>query len=91
MTQPRPSKAPSLHYVELPDENELMVVDDASGALTVLNAEAASVWLLCDGTRDVQEIVGFLARELPPDGDPAEREGKVLEALALLAREALLR
>ena len=49
---------------------ELFLYDDGSEIVYTLNSGAAMIWLLCDGTRDVESI----AREIPLTGKPPEEE-----------------
>ena len=44
-------------------ENDLLILDQASGQIHQLNASAAMVWKLCDGRQHVENIVeNFIAR-----------------------------
>jgi hypothetical protein len=78
-----------LVYEELPEENELMLVDEGAGRVTVLNSTAGGVWLLCDGERSIDELSGFL-RELFPDVPEDQARGQVEQTLEFLADEGLL-
>ena len=49
---------------------ELFLYDDGSEIVYTLNSGAAMIWLLCDGTRDVESI----AREIALTGKPPEEE-----------------
>ncbi len=46
---------------------QLFLCDDSSGEVHMLNGGAAAVWLLCDGTRDLESIANEIASyfELP--------------------------
>ena len=44
-------------------DTEALVVDVKSGLLYPLNSVGARIWDLCDGARNVDEIVGVIAEE----------------------------
>ena len=44
-------------------DTEALVVDVKSGLLYPLNSVGARIWDLCDGRRNVDEIVGVIAEE----------------------------
>jgi hypothetical protein len=69
---------------ELP--GELLVYEQGQHRAHCLNRTAATVFQNADGSRSVAD----LARLLAPDGDLAESEPVVAEALALLADAGLL-
>jgi len=50
-----------------------------------LNATAAAIWKLSDGTRSVQNIIDFLSEEYPDARQ--EIEGDVLQAINQLSAE----
>jgi hypothetical protein len=69
---------------ELP--GELLVYERGEHRAHCLNRTAAAVFRHADGTRTVPDI----ARRVAPQGDRAEREAVVLEALARLGAAGLL-
>ena len=87
-----PSAIPSPKFdVEsraLDDELFLINPDDATTAVHCLNGGAALIWLLCDGTRDVETIVDEIssAFDLPADEvlDDVRKTVAHLESLRLL-------
>ena len=84
-----PKRPAHLAYQELPEENELMVVDEAKGEARVLNADAGGVWLLCDGTRGASEMLAIL-REAFPEMEEETLEKKLVETIRFLKDEGLL-
>jgi hypothetical protein len=89
MKKGRPSRPPGLIYEELPEENELMLVDEEKGKVRVLNAEAAGIWLLCNGKRSEAEIVSFL-KEMFPSMKTEEIDRLVGETLLMLADQGFI-
>jgi hypothetical protein len=89
MTEGCPKRRANLTYEELSQENELMLVDERSGKVTVLNSTAAGVWLLCDGRRDLDDLTGLVCRAIP-DATPAEVRGRVEQAVQFLGEQGLL-
>ena len=67
-------------------QGELLVYERGEHRAHCLNRTAATVFQNADGTRTVAD----LARLLAPQGDPAESEAVVGEALARLAEAGLL-
>jgi len=79
----------NLVYETLPEENELMLVDEKTGRACVLNAEAGAVWLLLNGERDLDDLAALVDDILP--SRPAEETRACLEkTLQLLEREGLV-
>lgn len=69
--------------------NDLVLYDPQRGRMHVLNASAAMIWRLCDGSRTEEEIVARLTSEFEVDeaADPAR---DVSEILGLFKKENLL-
>ena len=84
-----PKRPQGIRFQELPEENELMLVDEEKGEAKVLNAEAGGVWLLCNGERSETEMVGFL-RELFPAMSDAGIRKHIHQTLVFLREQGLL-
>jgi coenzyme PQQ biosynthesis protein PqqD len=69
-------------------DTEAVVVDVKSGLLYPLNAVAAMIWNLCDGSRTVDDIVGALVDAF--DAEPARIAHDVREFLAALTAADLI-
>jgi len=54
--------------------DEYVFYDRSGDRVHVLNATARAVYLLCDGTRSVEEIAGEITAEYDVDGDTALRD-----------------
>ena len=63
----RPLRRPGVEWVEL--DNEVVVYDPATQSLHRLNASAAHVWLACDGTTSVDQLVNRVARLYTETGE----------------------
>ena len=85
----RPRRRQDLAYEELPEENELMLVDEAAGRVQVLNATAGGLWLLCDGRRDLDDLTAVL-RGMFPQLTREEARGRVEEGIRFLEDEGLV-
>lgn len=79
----RPIRAEGLLVETVGDE--VLVFDDAAQRAAALNRAAAAVFELCDGTRDVDALVGDLA-----GGDPPLTRDAVVLALSELAEQGLV-
>lgn len=78
--------SPDVTTFELDDD---LVLYDARGAEAhVLNATAARIWQLCDGTRTIASVAGELATTYALD--QAEAQGDVEELVASLEAAGLL-
>ncbi|MCI0341148.1 MAG: PqqD family protein [Planctomycetales bacterium] len=88
---PPPRRRDELLLEEIEETGEVVLVDSAGDRAAVLNATAAAVWLLCDGTRDAaaiaDEIVATLGEKAPA---PERVSADVERCLAELRRERLL-
>lgn len=89
MNQGKPSRAREMAYEELPEENELMLIDEENGEVRVLNSEAGGIWLLCNGERTVEDIAHFLAGMFP-SMNYEQLSDKVDETLHMLADQGLI-
>jgi hypothetical protein len=89
MIASRPRRRPDLTYEELPEENELMIVDEQAGRVRVLNASAGGLWLLCDGRRDLDDLTGVLSGMFPRLSREEVR-GRVEEGIRFLEGEGLV-
>jgi len=89
MIPERPRQRADLTYEELPEDNELMLVDERAGRVSVLNATAGGVWLLCDGRRDLEELTRFLCAVFP-ESPRDEVRGRVEETIRFLTAEGLV-
>ena len=69
--------------------DEFAILDPSGNVIHVLNAAAAAVWVLCDGTRDTQDISVEVCRAFSL-ADDADLEEDVREALAVFAEKGLL-
>ena len=69
-------------------DTEALVVDVKSGLLYPLNSVGARIWDLCDGKRDVAQIVSSLCAAF--DAPESTVRADVLEFLGELRRERLL-
>lgn len=69
-------------------DQDLFLYDEGTGTVHQLNSGAAMVWLLCDGTRDVDEIVGEIATSSSVDTNQVMPD--VQEALEQFADLGLL-
>ena len=57
---------------QLDVDTEVFLFDPASARLAVLNATAAQVWQLCDGTRAIEDVTVRLAADFNlPDAEVA--------------------
>jgi hypothetical protein len=79
----RPSRIEALHRAL---DDELLVYDSETHRAHCLNKSAAIVWLACDGTATISEIVRHLAAETGRHVD----ESEVWLALMKLERAGLL-
>jgi hypothetical protein len=86
MPSARPSAVEGLEVNEVSDG--LTVFDPATGRVHYLNATAAIVFTLCDGTCSAPEIARFVAESFELDEHPIR---EVEECLSMLASERLLR
>jgi hypothetical protein len=89
MISGRPRRRQDLAYEELPEENELMLVDEAAGRVQVLNPTAGGLWLLCDGRRDLDDLTALLCgmfSQLTRE----EARGRVEEGIRFLEDEGLV-
>lgn len=69
-------------------DGELVVLDQRTGALHVLNAPAALVWRCCDGADELGELAAGLAEATGADRAVVERD--VLDASRALLAAGLL-
>lgn len=83
MLNSRPKQAYGLFIEDMDDESVLYRV--GSHRAIHLNATAAVIWKLSDGTRTVQELADFLKAEYPED--QADILPDVIDAVELLSRE----
>jgi hypothetical protein len=88
MSEDRPRRRQDLAYEELAEHNELMLVDGEAGRVQVLNATAGGLWLLCDGTRDLDALTEMLCAMLP-DAARGEVRDRVVETIRFLEDEGL--
>ena len=89
MIESRPKRRQDLAYEELPEENELMLVDEQAGRVQVLNATAGGLWLLCDGRRSLDDLTGIIAGMFPQLSKDEVR-GHVEEGIRFLEDEGLV-
>lgn len=88
MSEDRPRRRHDLTFEELAEHNELMLVDGEAGRVRVLNATAGGLWLMCDGTRDLDALTEMLCGMLP-DVPRGEVRSRVEEAIRFLGDEGL--
>jgi len=86
MPSVRPSVVEGLEVEEVRDG--VTVFDPATGRVHYLNATAAIVFTLCDGTHSASEIASFVAESFELDEFPI---GEIEDCLSMLDRERLLR
>ena len=86
MPSARPSVVEGLEVEEVRDG--VTVFDPATGRVHYLNATAAIVFTLCDGTHSASEIARFVAEAFELDEPPI---GGIEDCLSMLDRERLLR
>jgi hypothetical protein len=84
-----PKRPERIRFQELPEENELMLVDEEKGEARVLNADAGGVWLLCNGKRSEGDMATFLKGVFSEMSD-AEIRQRLNEILAFLRQQGLL-
>ena len=84
-----PKRPERIRFQELPEENELMLVDEEKGEARVLNADAGGVWLMCNGNRSEDDMVEFLKGVFPKMSDGEIRE-RLDNTLAFLREQGLL-
>jgi hypothetical protein len=84
-----PKRPERIRFQELPEENELMLVDEEKGEARVLNADAGGVWLMCNGNRSEDDMVEFLRGVFPKMSDGEIRE-RLDNTLAFLREQGLL-
>ena len=84
-----PKRPERIRFQELPEENELMLVDEEKGEARVLNADAGGVWLLCNGNRSESEMAELLKGVFPQMSDGEIRD-RLNETLAFLRQQDLL-
>jgi hypothetical protein len=85
MASDRPSVVDGLDVNEIKDG--LVVYDPARDRVHYLNATAAVVFMLCDGTKDSTAIAGLVATAFALDAPPVAEVG---ECLAQLEDEGLV-
>jgi hypothetical protein len=90
MCEKYPKRPERIRFQELPEENELMLVDEEKGEARVLNADAGGVWLLCNGKRNEDDMVAVLKDVFPKLADAEIRE-RLNETLAFLREQGLLK
>ena len=67
------------------DENDKAILfDSRSGAMYLVNSTAGFVWSLCDGSKDLEEIIGlvksrFGGKSYDVDGDVTKLIGRFSE------------
>lgn len=86
MPSVRPSVVEGLAVEEVRDG--LTVFDPATDRVHYLNATAAIVFTLCDGTHTASEIASFVAESFELDEPPG---GEIEDCLSMLRSEGLLR
>ncbi len=89
MDKSSPKRPERIRFQELPEENELMLVDEEKGEARVLNADAGGVWLMCNGNRSEDDMVEFLKGVFPKMSDGEIRE-RLDNTLAFLREQGLL-
>jgi hypothetical protein len=85
---PLPRLVEGAVVADLPDGEVVASLADRSMAV-VLNPTAGAILALCDGTRSVDEIVGFLCANLSAS-DPATVKNDVARLLDQLSGAGLL-
>jgi coenzyme PQQ biosynthesis protein PqqD len=73
-------------WVEL--DGEVVIYDEADGSMHLLNNAAAAVWMLCDGSSAVDQIIGELAEAY--GADEAQIAKDVTELMSQLTSKGLL-
>jgi hypothetical protein len=68
----RLNKSPGLVVEEL--EDEILLYRPSNHQAIHLNATAAAIWKLCDGTRTISEVVDCLVAEYPTERTNITRE-----------------
>jgi PqqD family protein of HPr-rel-A system len=81
-----PTRRPDLVSRTLDDE--VVILDRASGQVHRLNATASSIWRHCDGTAAAEEIAARVAAEF--DEAPPHLLDEVIATIAEFARLGLL-
>ena len=89
MDEKYPKRKEHITYKELPEENELLLVDERKNEAHVLNADAGGVWLLCNGKRSQSDMVRVLKESLPKR-DEAKIASQLDEILTFLDGAELL-
>jgi hypothetical protein len=70
-------------------ETDIFVMDMKEGHLYQLNATAASLWMLMDGQRTVEQIIATCLDEFQVD-DPLEAQTALLECMGDLEQRDLI-
>jgi len=86
MPSTRPSVVEGLEVSEVRDG--LTVFDPATDRVHYLNATAAIVFTLCDGTHSASEIASFVAKSFELDDPPI---AEIEDCLGMLGSQRLLR
>ena len=81
-----PRRRDDVRYAEI--DNESVLYDQKSGQAVYLNAPAALVWKLCDGTLAITHMANGIAREL--NGDSAVIAADIAEIVATFRTAGLM-
>lgn len=72
MANPVPTPRTGVRLEKLDDD--VMLMDDSRQAIIYLNPTAALVWQLCDGIRNLEELVTILTECFPEAGSEIEHD-----------------
>jgi PqqD family protein of HPr-rel-A system len=81
-----PRVSDTVVWVEL--DGEVVIYDEANGSMHLLSNAAAAVWVRCDGSQAVDQIIGELADEYRADEAQIARD--VTELMSQLTSKGLL-
>ena len=84
-----PNRRTDLEIGELQQGDEVVLLDPGTQRVVSLNAAAAAVWYLCDGTRDLDRLLAAVLEAFPGLSE-AEARPRVEAILGQLGGQALL-
>jgi PqqD family protein of HPr-rel-A system len=67
-----PLRSPSVAWEEL--DGEAVLYDDATGAMHRLNASATAIWVCCDGSAPLRELIAELSEAFRAHAEAIEQE-----------------
>jgi hypothetical protein len=85
--QSRPAPVEGYRVEEM--DGELLLYHPQSTATVYMNNTAALVWQLCDGSREVAEIIDILSESFPEPGDTLRHD--IFQALDAFRSQGAMR